>query len=145
MAKKKRPKKPSEARCYDVEMIQDFLEHLTWQYRIAHFENRSPGQVHPELLENLKRVVNKRQTVSLKVEHVFFDPERKFQERLNDNAERLHAEIVRCLEALMPIFNQALHCAEKPKVIQQIRLGSPEAIEAHIDYNEKLIRQLKGE
>jgi hypothetical protein len=48
MKKKKRPKRLSEARCYDVEMIRDFISHHTWELRIAVHESQTTG-INPEL------------------------------------------------------------------------------------------------
>ena len=39
---------------YDVEMIRDFLEHLTWELRVQHFENTAEvGTPNDELVDQL--------------------------------------------------------------------------------------------
>lgn len=38
---------------YPVEQIRDFIQHLLWEARIAHFEATNPGTVNPELVDEL--------------------------------------------------------------------------------------------
>lgn len=65
--------KQDAKRRYDVEMIKDFVEHLTWELRIATYELKQSvksdsvqqGAPNPELIENLMRCQQKRQTVGL--------------------------------------------------------------------------------
>ena len=57
------PATATERRRYDPEMIEDFLNHLLWEVRIAHHENanrvRQTGKLNPELVDQLGRYFDK--------------------------------------------------------------------------------------
>ena len=48
-------KRPGRTHRYDPAMIRDFLDHLLWELRAAHFEHAHPGKFNPELADPLAR------------------------------------------------------------------------------------------
>jgi hypothetical protein len=125
MSKLRGPEKPSEARCYDVEMIRDFVDHLLWELRISHFETTGTGGgLNPELVDQLERYMRKRQTVGLLMGHqadrnIPREKVQQFREALNALRQR---QIDR-LEALRPLLNEALFCASRPTRLGMVHLG----------------------
>lgn len=68
MSKTRKPKRPSDRpRAYDLEMIQDFLQHLLWEVRISHHESQcdASNPINPELVDQLEKYIKKRQTAGL--------------------------------------------------------------------------------
>ena len=106
---------------YDLEMIKDFMEHLGWELRIKHFENtHERGAQHPELTEQLKKCMLKRNTVGLlyanRVDKAGL-AEDKAQEAIGTIREASAMEAQEALDALdilEPILEEALDCASRP-------------------------------
>jgi hypothetical protein len=113
----KRPKRPSESRRYDVEMIRDFLDHLLWELRIAVHESQSTDRTktNPELVDQLQKYQKKRQTMGLlfatAVEEKPTLPEKAAQLR-KLLGEFRKSQLLR-LEALLSLFSEAFENAEQ--------------------------------
>jgi hypothetical protein len=100
---------------YDLEMIKDFMEHLGWELRIKHFEStHERGAHHPELTEQLKKCMLKRNTVGLlyanRIDKGGLE-EDKAQEVIETIRE---ASAMDALDVLEPILEEALECASHP-------------------------------
>jgi hypothetical protein len=142
MAKQRKPKKPSEARTYDVEMIRDFLSHLLWELRTSHYEMLGSGRrIHPELMEEIGRYMIKRQTTGL-LFALKTPPDSV--EQIREVRERLRTEQIRYLEGLMPLFEEALTCAEHPKNFM-VRAIGPDEVAKELSDEEEAIRRLRGD
>jgi hypothetical protein len=104
-----------KAHHYDVKMIKDFLEHLLWELRTDHFESSSTDTVNPELFETLKKYVTKRQTYQLLMSHVTeLEPGHEAIRNWNDARRKLRDRQIHALEALLPLFTEALALASRP-------------------------------
>jgi hypothetical protein len=121
MTRKRRPEKPGgegppEARRYDVEMIRDFLDHLLWEVRINHYEQIT-SEVNPELQEQLTKYIRKRRTVGLlfATQITDLDPARLAEYRTLKAG--LRQSQLLALEALRPLFKEALLNAGIPDSI----------------------------
>jgi hypothetical protein len=106
---------------YDLEMIKDFMEHLGWELRIKHFEStHERGAQHPELTEQLKKYMQKRNTVGLLYANRIDKgglAEEKAQELIETirEASAMEAqEALAALDVLEPILEEALECASHP-------------------------------
>jgi hypothetical protein len=140
MNTRKKPKRPSEARCYDVEMIRDFLDHLLWEVRISHYESQS-NKINPELAEQLERYQKKRQTVGL-----LFATEigaascsqdaDKYRELQRIKGEFRNSQLL-CLEALRSLFAEALENAARPKTFNIVRFETVEEAVAAFERRKK--------
>ena len=108
-------------RGYDIPMIRDFFEHLTWEARVRHTECVGrPGAVNPELVEQLAKYIKRRKTVGLLMANrVTPDPtgavshDRAMAALGEHNAAQAQAW-VDALEALRPLLEEALYCAGRP-------------------------------
>jgi hypothetical protein len=126
MAREKRPtgpkgEGPSGARRYDVEMIRDFLDHLLWEVRINHYEQIT-SEVNPELKEQLKKYVRKRQTIGLLFATELdkkADPSRLAEYR-KIKAGLRQSQLLG-LEALRPLFEEALWNAARPGTLNVLK------------------------
>ncbi|MFC1761796.1 hypothetical protein ACFL6U_06920 [Planctomycetota bacterium] len=106
---------------YDLEMIRDFMEHLGWELRIKHFENtHEKGMQHPELTEQLKKCMVKRNTIGLlyanRVDKAGL-AEDKAQEVIATIREVSAMEAQEALDALDILestLDEALNCASHP-------------------------------
>jgi hypothetical protein len=106
---------------YDLEMIRDFIEHLGWELRIKHFEStHEAGAHHPELTEQLKKFMVKRNAVGLlyanRIDKAGL-PENKAQEVIETIREASAMEAQEALDALdvlEPILEEAFECASRP-------------------------------
>jgi hypothetical protein len=134
MNTRRKPKRPSEARCYDVAMIKDFLDHLLWEVRISHHESQT-NKINPELAEQLGKYQKKRQTVGLLfateigVASCSQDPD-KFREFQRLKGEFRNSQLL-CLEALQSLFAEALENAARPKTFNVVHFETvAEAIAA---------------
>jgi len=105
---------------YDLEMIKDFIEHLGWELRIKHFESTHEVGVHPELTEQLKKCMLKRNTVGLLYANRIDKAglaEDKAQEVIETIREASAMEAQKALDALdilEPILEEAFECASRP-------------------------------
>jgi hypothetical protein len=118
----RKAKRPPKDRHYDVEMIHDFLEHLTWEVRISHFEAVHPETVNPELVEQLSRYVKKRRTAALLFSTSLAEqPDPEKLAHLLAIQRKVRARQVRCLETLGILFKEALSVASKPDVMTIIK------------------------
>ncbi|MFC1766483.1 hypothetical protein ACFL6U_30935 [Planctomycetota bacterium] len=106
---------------YDIEMIKDFLVHLGWELRVKHFEcTHEKGAHNPELIEQLKKCMLKRNTVGLLYANRIDKgglAEHKAQEAIENiqTASAMEAqEALDALDILEPIFEEALECASHP-------------------------------
>jgi hypothetical protein len=116
MSMKRNRRKPSEARRYDVEMIKDFVEHLLWELRTDQFES-SGGAINPELVDMLGKYMTKRQTNQLLMSHVTkLEPDHEAVRNWNDARRKLRDRQIHALEALQPVFAEALALASGPNV-----------------------------
>ena len=132
MNQRKKRKGPSEARCYDVAMIRDFLDHLLWELRISHHESQT-SKINPELAEQLEKYQKKRQTVGLLFATGIDgnpDPD-KYRQFQTLRGEVRKSQLL-CLEALQSLFREALESAAKPKTFNILRF---KAIEDAMTFN----------
>ncbi|MFC1633654.1 hypothetical protein ACFL5Z_02325 [Planctomycetota bacterium] len=118
----KRKKRKARKRQYKAEMIRDFLDHLRWELSICHFENtHTKGPMNPELVDQLKKYMQKYNTVGL-MEAVVVNRE-GVPENIADQAiARFHKakaesveQSIRALDLLEPVFEEALNCIAHPK------------------------------
>ena len=140
-----RNKKPSMARCYDVEMIKDFLDHLTWEMRARHLESTGVTQTNPELVEMLAKHVRKRQTVGLLAVTALAEPPRpEILKGWNDAMRRLLERQIHCIESLAKVLDEAMECAKRPKTLVVLVL-TPDQFEFQTRAMEDEIRLLDGQ
>jgi hypothetical protein len=106
---------------YDVGMIRDFLEHLMWELRIAVHENQCEGgRINPELTDQLKKYIQRRDCIGL-LEGMKFADDLGDAEGLQAMRDlkrvRLWSRIVAldAIETLQVTFEEALRCAERNK------------------------------
>jgi hypothetical protein len=100
------------ARRYDVEHIRTFLEHLTWELRVRHFDLTNGGS-HDELDETVGRYIDGSDTEQLVPAPQFHrqltpDEQRRFDTWL---ARRLQAQIDTLEAMLAGVVGDALTCA----------------------------------
>lgn len=104
---------------YDVEMIRDFLDHLTWELRVEQFEHgAAPGTIHPELGEQLEIYMSRYGCALLPSMHVDGAglSEEQLEEAMREYREGAKVTTDRdlaALESLRPLFNKALACASQ--------------------------------
>jgi len=126
-------KKPPSQRAgyigrYDLEMIRDFLDHLTWEVRILEHEATHPGAINPELVDQLSKYQTKRKTVGLLVtstvsaEAAQADPEKFAVFRI------LQGKVRACqlahLDALKSLFDEAFLVASEPNSLVCVQTDS---------------------
>ena len=106
---------------YDLEMIKDFMEHLGWELRIKHFEStHERGAQHPELTEQLKKCMLKRNTVGLLYANridkggLEDDKAQEVIETIREASAMEAQEALDALDILEPILEEALECASHP-------------------------------
>ena len=109
-------------RRYDLEMIQDFPDHLLWEVRITHYEHTTPqlGTTNPELVDQLQKYQKKYHLLGL----LFFQefdkdlPTEAANEaamhRFRRQQARKRQEQLAHLEALQEQFQEVLVAAEHP-------------------------------
>jgi len=118
----KRKKRRTLKKHYDAEMIRDFLDHLSWELSICHFENtHKMGATNPELIDQLKKYMRKYNTVGL-MAAVVVNKEGVPEDVANQAIEsfrKAKAESVeqslRALDLLKPVFEEALSCIAHPR------------------------------
>ena len=101
-------------------MIRDFLDHLMWQLRIAHFEVTSkPGTLNADLVKQLKPFLVRHPCALVAQNEV--DPTGVTPAEAEEACTKLRAglaelfeERIAYLEALGPVFEEALMCASRP-------------------------------
>ena len=114
-------RRPPERGPYDRQMIRDFLNHLLWELRAVEFDyeqqRRGVALRHPELDEVLDRFFQKYGVGLLPltmVDNRGATPEQvgaaRRQLRVTVQAQR-RVELL-LLEALWPLFEEALECAD---------------------------------
>ena len=125
---------------YNPVMIHDFLTHLLWVVRSVDFSAATGGTIHPELLEQAFPYLEKYGVATLLKmrvldKHGATPAEIKQAHTLANAAQRRRfGAYVEHLEALEPLFREALECLEngdayKPE--RMIRIVTPaEAIAA---------------
>jgi hypothetical protein len=103
-------------------MIRDFLDHLAWEVRTAHFEQRSGSETtHPELVDQLTGYSRRYHCVLLAVralERGEATPE-QFQQAaaiMRLYGEEKYARYIEALETLEPLFEEALACAARQQI-----------------------------
>lgn len=111
---------------YDVRMIRDFLDHLTWELRTCLFELQqqitNPSRdtpLNPELLEQLRKHQEKRQCVLLPATDIDASGTTPNEARavvvaISRIEAKQRQEQLENLEALAGLFEEALHCARGP-------------------------------
>jgi hypothetical protein len=106
---------------YDLEMIKDFMEHLGWELRIKHFEStHEKGAQHPELTEQLKKYMQKRNTIGLLYANridkagLAEDKAQEVIETIREASAMEAQEALDALDAIEPILEEALDCASHP-------------------------------
>lgn len=120
---------------YDAEMIRDFLDNLAIEVRMNHFENASEptGLVSEEMVEELKPYLAKYNTALL-VSDVVGQGEVSEEERqraiqiLRSRTASTREQQLRHLEALKPLFAEALVCIEAGEGVFPVRQVEPEDI-----------------
>ena len=110
---------------YDVGMIRDFIDHLKWELRVAHFENAEgvksggkPGRINLELVDQLNKFFEKRprvllQGLAINAEGVPPDISLAMRKEIFVEREAMRQEQIDHLEALEPLFKEALSCARQ--------------------------------
>jgi hypothetical protein len=127
---KKRKPVPSVKR-YDVEMIRDFLEHLTWEVRTLHYESiNEDDSIHPKLEDQLAKYSRRYNAVLLAVTELDYEgvPAAMVQRARNYwKAAQVTAtaEQLQHLEALAGLFKEAFECIGFSN-----RIGSKRAVPA---------------
>jgi hypothetical protein len=111
---KKRKPAPSVKR-YDVEMIRDFLDHLTWEVRILHYESLNEDDSIPELEEQLAKYSRKYNADLLAVTELDYQglPAAMVQRARHywkAAQVKATAEQLQHLEALAGLFKEAFEC-----------------------------------
>ena len=112
---KKRKPSPSVKR-YDVEMIRDFLDHLTWEVRILHYESiNEDDSINPRLEDQLAKYSRRYNAVLLAVTELDYEglPAAMVQRARNywrAAQVRATAEQLQHLEALAGLFKEAFEC-----------------------------------
>jgi len=102
---------------YDSEMIEDFLEQLMWELRIAHSEIGSrPGTCHPELLDQEVGFLSKYATYLLPTHYVEDDGAtlaewNRAGKTMLLQLRKQYADAIEHLEALRPMLEMALRGA----------------------------------
>jgi hypothetical protein len=106
---------------YDIEMIRDFIEHLKWELRIKHLENtRRMGTQHPELSDQLKKYVQKRNTKGLLYANridkagLAKDKTQEVIKVIREGSAIQAQEALDALGVLEPILEEALDCTSRP-------------------------------
>jgi hypothetical protein len=111
----KRKPGPSVKR-YDVEMIRDFLEHLTWELRILHYESiNEDDTINPKLEDRLAKYSSRYNAVLLAETELDYEglPAAMVQRARNywkAAQVRATAEQLQHLEALAEVFKEAFEC-----------------------------------
>src|SRR5215831_9660173 len=112
--KKRKPSPP--AKRYDVEMIRDFLDHLTWEVRILHYESiNEDDSLNPKLEDHLAKYSRKYKAVLLAETELDYEglPATMVQRARNcwkAAQVRATAEQLQHLEALAGLFKEAFDC-----------------------------------
>jgi hypothetical protein len=112
---RKRKPGPSVKR-YDVEMICDFLEHLTWELRILHYESiNEDDTINPRLEDRLAKYSRRYNAVLLAETVLDYEglPVAVVQRARNywkAAQVRATAEQLQHLEALAGLFKEAFEC-----------------------------------
>src|SRR5262245_17771199 len=112
---KKRRHGPSVKR-YDVEMIRDFLDHLTWEVRILHYESiNEDDSINPKLEDQLAKYSRRYKAVLLAVTELDYEglPAAMVQRARNywkAAQVRATAEQLQHLQALAGLFKEAFDC-----------------------------------
>jgi len=112
---KKRKPGPSVKR-YDIEMIRDFLDHLTWEVRILHYESiNEDDSINPKLEDQLAKYSRRYKAVLLAETELDYEglPVAMVQRARScwkAAQVRATAEQLQHLEALAGLFKQALEC-----------------------------------
>jgi hypothetical protein len=121
-----RPAARSLQRRYDATMIRHFLEHLLWEVRIVNEEyKQDPVTPNPELVEILARYSKMYGTALLEV--TALDPSglteeqfRRLRTRVGAQRKEMFAAYLAHLEALTPLFEEALLCAGRGGLSQRV-------------------------
>ena len=109
-------------RHYDVEMIQDFLDHLRWEYTINHFENTHSGSTNPEFVEQFAKYIKKWNTRGLKYAlRAEVEAEEVIRAYRHGAAQRSEA-VLEALDFLKPVLEEAFICAKHPEKSLVIKL-----------------------
>ena len=112
--KKRKPGSPVQR--YDVEMIRDFLDHLTWEVRILHYESiNEDDSLNPKLEDHLAKYTRRYKAVLLAETELDYEglPAAMVQRARNCwKAARVRAtaEQLQHLEALAGLFKEAIEC-----------------------------------
>ena len=128
---------------YDLKMIEDFIEHLTWEVRASHLENSVAAKtgkackVNPELAEQIEKHIRKRGRTLLC--GLVFDKEGATTEEvesvgraIGEGRARVRQEQLDALETLAGLFKEAMRVGAIP-----IKYGSIPAQEIKVtDYLE---------
>ena len=122
---------------YDTEMVREFIEHMTWELRIMHFEITHPdAEPNPELSSQLGKYVSKWNTPGL-FPALFMNPGNASAGELAEVSA--HVRRVRggqeqawldALDTLRPAFNIAFQCAQAGRATLDVRYAD-ESLQAH--------------
>lgn len=108
------------AQPYDTEMIREFLDQLMWELRTAAFEvGSAPGTLNADLLQQLAPYLRRRGSALLAINEL--DPAGVTKEEAEKAVSVLRRRLtaswqaaIELLEALAPIFEEALTAASRP-------------------------------
>jgi hypothetical protein len=126
-------KKQTKPQYYDVKMIREFLDHLTWELRTCLFELQQqitkPSMetpLNPELLDQLRKHMEKRQCVLLPTMDIDTTGTTESEAHTVVTAiSRIEAELrqrqLGHLEAVAGLFEEAMNCAAGPPGKMPIR------------------------
>jgi len=114
-------RKKYQKRHYNAEMIQDFFDHLRWEYAINHFENTHHNAVNPELVEQLKKysckynIVGLMDSLVLDLKNLSEEQEKKAIESFRNVRIDEAKKVLEALDTLKPYLEKALYHIHHPK------------------------------
>lgn len=130
---------------YNVGMIRDFLDHLLWELRIAHYENTrdDPDITNPEFIEILEKYQKRHGAVLWTANEIIVkgtteEEQHQWMPHIKEYFAALHMEAIEHLEALQPVFENALRCAAMGSKAFPVRtISLREFIDAETTDNEE--------
>ncbi len=112
-------KKQRRPKAYDTAMIRDFLHHLLWELKLAHFvDTHAPGATNEELREKVRSVQSKYPDSPALVPVTMFRNDGvskaealKARRALREAQAEKHQMYIDALEDLEPAIGEAIRCA----------------------------------
>ena len=130
MSQLEKQKRAGKTERYDAGMIEDSLEQLMWELRIAHSDTvLRPGACHPELQDQEVGFLSKYGTYLLStncVENDGVTPAElnRAEKTLSLHLRSQYAAAIECLESLQPVLEVALRCADPDHCVVQSHRAS---------------------